>query len=183
MVSASQDPGPMEPIARVATRKDVPLLAELGACTFRESSPITPREDVESYVRENFTPEKLLACLNIKNASALMLEKNGQAIGYALLSPGKAPNQLVPPHSIQIKWLYILEEWTGRKLGDVLMARCHEHARHLGIGSVWLTVWKNNRRAIRFYERWGFRKVGTFDFVVGRDIQEGFVLLKNIPTA
>ena len=72
---------------------------------------------------------------------------------------------------------------TGRKLGDVLMVRCHEHARHLGIGSVWLTVWKNNRRAIRFYERWGFRKVGTFDFVVGRDIQEDFVLLKNIPTA
>ncbi len=132
---------------------------------------------------ENFTHDKLLACLSVKNSAALILERNGQTIGYALLSPGKEPNQLVPFHSIQIKWFYILEEWTGRKLGDVLMSRCHEHAKALGVVSIWLTVWNNNGRAIHFYERWGFRKVGTCDFVVGRDIQEDFVLLKNIPRA
>jgi diamine N-acetyltransferase len=138
--------------ARVATPKDASLLAELGARTFRRSSPNTRHEDVESYVRENFTRDKLLGCLRVKNSAALILEKNGQAIGYALLSPGKEPNQLVPPDSIQIKWLYILEEWTGRKLGDVLMSRCHEHAKALGIASIWLTTWKNNGRAIHFYD-------------------------------
>ena len=122
--------------ARVATPMDASLLAELGARTFRNSSPNTRHEDVESYVRENFTRDKLLACLSVKNSSALILERNGQAIGYALLSPGKEPNQFVPPHSIQIKWFYILEEWTGRKLGDVLMFRCHEHAKALGIASI-----------------------------------------------
>jgi hypothetical protein len=44
------------------------------------------------------------------------------------------------------------------------------------------TVWNNNGQAIHFYERWGFRKVGVYDFVVGRDIQKDFVLLKNIHT-
>ena len=110
----------------------------------------------------------------------MILEKSGQAIGYALLSPAKAPNRLVPPHSIQLKRLYILEEWTGNKLGDVLMAQCLEHVKHLGFGSIWLTVWKNNGRAIRFYERWEFRKTGVYDFVVGRDIQKDLVLLKKI---
>jgi diamine N-acetyltransferase len=108
---------------------------KLGARTFRNSSPNTRHEDVESYVRENFTRDKLLACLSVKNSAALILERNGQVIGYALLSPGKEPNQLVPPHSIQIKWFYILEKWIGRKLGDVLMSRCHEHAKSLGIVS------------------------------------------------
>lgn len=183
MVNGAQDPAYLEPIVRVATRKDASLLAELGARTFRGSSPNTFFEEVESYVKENFIPEKVLACLSVKNVAALILEKGGQAIGYALLSPGKAPNRLVPPDSIQIKWLYILDEWTGRKLGDALMARCLEHARVVGIGSVWLTVWENNGRAIHFYERWGFRKVGTCDFVVGRNIQRDFVLLKNILTA
>jgi len=183
MVSGAQDPGLSEPVVRVATRKDASLLAELGARTFRDYSLITPHEDVERYVKENFTPEKVLACLSVKNVAALILERSGQAIGYALLSPGKAQNQLVPPDSIQIKRLYILDEWTGRKLGDALMARCLEHARHLGIRSVWLTVWENNGRAIHFYERWGFRRVGTCDFAVGRNIQRDFVLLKNILTA
>jgi GNAT superfamily N-acetyltransferase len=70
--------------------------------------------------------------LNPKYSAALILENDGQAIGYAFLSPGKEPNRLVPLHSIQIKWFYILEEWTGRKLGDLLMSRCHEHATALG---------------------------------------------------
>lgn len=169
--------------ARVANPRDASLLAELGARTFRNSAPNTHHEDVESYVRENFTREKLLACLSGKKSAALILERNGQAIGYALLSPDKEPIGLAPPPSIRIKWLYILEEWTGRRLGDVLMSRCLEHATSLGVASVWLTVWKNNGRAIHFYERWGFRKIGTCDFVVGSDTQEDFVLLKKIPRA
>src|SRR5262249_9405617 len=129
MVRGAQNRGPFESVVRVATRKDVSLLAELGARTFRESSPNTRHEDVESYVRENFTRQKLLACLDVKNAAALILEKSGQAIGYALLAPDRAPDHVAPPHSLQIKWFYILREWTGRKLGDVLMSQCHEHAR------------------------------------------------------
>ena len=182
MVNTTRSPVLTEAIVREGTCDDASLLAKLGARTFRESSLNTPRGDLESYLKENFTREKLLACLSVKNA-AVILEQNGQAIGHAFLCPGEAPNRLVPRHSIQLKWLYILEKWTGHKLGDVLMARCLDRVRHLGVGSIWLTVWKDNGRAIHFYERWGFRKVGVYDFVVGRDIQKDFVLLKNIHTA
>src|SRR5438874_185330 len=99
MVRGAQDPAPFEPVVRVATRKDASLLAELGARTFRESSPNTLHEDVESYVRENFTRERLLASLNVKNTTALILEERGKAIGYAFLSPDRAPNHVAPPHS------------------------------------------------------------------------------------
>jgi hypothetical protein len=80
MVSAAQDPDLSEPVVRVATRKDASLLAELGARTIRESSPDTRHEDVESYVRENFTREKLITCLSVKNTTALILEKCGQGL-------------------------------------------------------------------------------------------------------
>ena len=33
------------------------------------------------------------------------------------------------------------------------------------------------------YERWEFRKVRVYDFVLGRDIQKDFVLLRNIHRA
>jgi ribosomal protein S18 acetylase RimI-like enzyme len=172
-----------ESVVRLGTREDASLLADLGTRTFRESSPNTLREDLDSYLKENFTCEKLLAYLSVKSAAALILEKSGRTIGYALLYPGQAPDRLVPPHSIQLERLYILEEWIGRRLGDVLMARCLEHVRHSGFGSIWLTVWENNRRAIRFYERWGFRRAGVCDFVVGREIQKDFLLLKDIHLA
>src|ERR671919_1699669 len=165
MVNTAPSMDLSEPVVRLGTRGDALLLSELGARIFRESSPHTPHEDLESYLKENFTCEKLFAYLSVKSAAALILEKSGQAIGYALRYPGQAPNWL-PPHSIQLNRLYILEEWTGRRLGDVLMARCLDHVRHSGFGSIWLTAWENNGRAIRFYERWGFQKVGVYDFVV-----------------
>ncbi|MCI0600040.1 MAG: GNAT family N-acetyltransferase [Beijerinckiaceae bacterium] len=125
-----------------------------------------------------------MTCLSPKTTTALILETRGQAIGYALLSTRTPPDQLVRAfHSIQIKRFYILQEWTGHRLGDALMARCLEQVRHSGFKTIWLTVWRNNERATRFYERWGFRKVGTCDFVVGWDIQEDFLLLKDIHSA
>jgi ribosomal protein S18 acetylase RimI-like enzyme len=179
VVDLAQSPDPLRPVVRVGTRDDASLLAELAARTFRESSPNTHHADLESYVGENFTREKLMTRLSVMNAPALILEKCGQAIGYALLSPGTPPDQLVrAPHSIQIKWFYILKDWTGHKLGDVLMARCLEHVKYSGFETIWLSVWRNNERAIRFYERWGFRKVGVCDFVLGGD--EDFLLLRNI---
>jgi diamine N-acetyltransferase len=184
VVNPAQSPDPLQPVVRVGTREDASLLAELGARTFRESSPNTRYEDVENYVDENFTPEKLLACLSVKSTTALILEKCGRAIGYALLSPGTPPDQLVrAPHSIQIQRFYILEEWTGHKLGNALMARCLEHVKYSRSETIWLTVWRNNERALRFYKRWGFRKAGMYDFVVGKDIQEDFLLLRNIHSA
>ena len=86
-----------EPLVRLGTRGDavlLALLAELGARIFRESSPHTPHEDLESYLKENFTCEKLLAHLSVKSAAVLLLEKSGQAIGYAFLYPGQAPGSV-----------------------------------------------------------------------------------------
>ena len=103
MVNTAQRPALSENIVRVGTCEDTSLLAELGARTFRESSPNTPHEDLERYLKENFTRENLFAYLSMKSAAALVLEKTGQAIGYALLSPSTAPNRSVPPHSIQLK--------------------------------------------------------------------------------
>jgi diamine N-acetyltransferase len=154
VVDAAQSPDPLRPVVRAGTGEDASLLAELGARTFRQSSPNTRHEDVESHVCENFTPEKLVTCLSVKNTTALILENCGRAIGYALLSPGSPPDQLMrAPRSIQIQRFYILEEWTGHKLGDVLMARCLEHAKYSGFAMIWPTAWRNNERAIRFYER------------------------------
>jgi diamine N-acetyltransferase len=183
VVNAAQSPGPLRPVVRVGTREDASRLAELGARTFRESSPNTRHEDVESDVGENFTREKLMTYLSVKNTAALILETCGQAIGYALLSPGTPPDPLVrAPHSIQIKWFYILEEWTGHKLGGALMARSLEHVNYSGFETIWLTVWRNNERAIRFYKRWGFRKAGV-RFCRGKGYPRDFLLLRNIHSA
>jgi ribosomal protein S18 acetylase RimI-like enzyme len=46
-------------------------------------------------------------------------------------------------------------------------------------GALWLSVFSENRRALSFYERWGFRIVGTQRFLVGTDPQLDYLMLRE----
>jgi ribosomal protein S18 acetylase RimI-like enzyme len=45
---------------------------------------------------------------------------------------------------------------------------------------IWLAVWENNPRAMRFYEKNGFRVAGKTLFRLGGDIQHDFVMARNL---
>ena len=45
---------------------------------------------------------------------------------------------------------------------------------------VWLGVWKQNKKAIDFYTKWGFRIFGECDFVLGNDLQKDWLMRKKI---
>ena len=45
---------------------------------------------------------------------------------------------------------------------------------------VWLGVWEHNYNAIRFYERIGFERCGSHDFMLGNDKQTDILLKKEL---
>jgi ribosomal protein S18 acetylase RimI-like enzyme len=55
-----------------------------------------------------------------------------------------------------------------------------EHARFSGASVLWLGVWERNPRAIRFYEKCGFRDVGSQIFVLGADRQRDRVMVLSL---
>ena len=73
----------------------------------------------------------------------------------------------------------------GRELGWPLMLKAREAAAELGGHHLWLGVWERNPRAIAFYLKSGFAKVGSHDFIVGSDTQTDWVfvapLSKEVP--
>ena len=52
-------------------------------------------------------------------------------------------------------------EWQGRGLMDVILGWASSHCRELGLAGVRVDTWASNRPLIEFYERRGFRRVGT----------------------
>jgi ribosomal-protein-alanine N-acetyltransferase len=50
--------------------------------------------------------------------------------------------------------------WQGRGHGSQLLRIVQEHARALGLGSLWLEVRQSNHRAQALYRRQGFTEVG-----------------------
>jgi ribosomal protein S18 acetylase RimI-like enzyme len=60
------------------------------------------------------------------------------------------------------------------------MQRALAEAAGRGKDAVWLGVWDRNERAIRFYESWGFHRVGSQPFLLGSDLQTDLVMVRRI---
>lgn len=81
---------------------------------------------------------------------------------------------------MELARLYATKEMVGRGVGDLLMARCIEHARERGQRTLWLGVWERNARAIGFYEKWELRRVGQHIFRVGSDPQNDILMCRSL---
>jgi GNAT superfamily N-acetyltransferase len=157
------------------------LLARLGAQTFRDTfGPDNTAEDMTAYLAQAFGPEKQASELADPGTTFLVAEAKEEAVGYARLREGPAPEGILAGRPIEIARFYTVGSWIGRGVGAALMARCLEHARHRGCDIVWLDVWERNLRAIAFYRRWGFTEVGTQAFVLGLDIQRDLLMARPV---
>ena len=57
-----------------------------------------------------------------------------------------------------------------------LMDWAMEEARVRGAREMFLTVYTDNHRARRFYERYGFTEVGPYHFMVGEQADEDIIM-------
>lgn len=98
-------------------------------------------------------------------------EEDGVAIGFAKLGPPGLPVE-VRAASAELRQLYVLAPWHGSGVAAALMAWTIAAARDAGAAELYLSVFVDNARARRFYERHGFERVGTYAFMVGEHEDE-----------
>jgi ribosomal protein S18 acetylase RimI-like enzyme len=76
----------------------------------------------------------------------------------------------------KLERLYILQSHYDKKLGWKLFEHNLNLAKSNQQKGFWLTVWTENNRAIKFYERIGFSTVGVVDFKVGNQYNPNYVM-------
>jgi GNAT superfamily N-acetyltransferase len=109
-------------------------------------------------------------------AMAIRLAEEGDvAAGFAKLGPPGAAFTPPGPHA-ELRQLYVLAPWHGTGLADALMDWTIEAARVRGAAALYLSVFIDNPRARRFYERHGFERVGSYTFMVGDQADEDDVM-------
>ncbi len=164
---------------RLADPADTPWLASFGARAFeaafgRDNTP----DNMRSYLADQFSVETITAELQDPQTKYLIAWEWEDRIGYAKLQRGSTPPSVEGPESIELARLYVDPDRLSRGVGSRLMQGCIELARQLGCKTLWLGVWERNLRAIAFYERWGFRKIGKQSCVVGDDVQTDHVMVR-----
>jgi ribosomal protein S18 acetylase RimI-like enzyme len=75
---------------------------------------------------------------------------------------------------------YVDRSLHGTGAAQALMMAVLAHAASAGQDAVWLQVWEQNPRAIRFYARAGFTDVGGTIFLVGSSSYRDRVLVQRV---
>ena len=104
-------------------------------------------------------------------------EADGQPVGYVKLGPVKLSIE-AEDGALLIDQFYVAQEHHGAGIAPALMDWALEEAHRRGASALYLTVFIDNHRARRFYERYGFEAVGRYDFMVGNQADEDVVMRK-----
>jgi predicted GNAT family acetyltransferase len=84
------------------------------------------------------------------------------------ISRQQSPPNLQGQQPLELNRLYVEQKAIGRGYGSALMTASLEEAIARDCDTLWLGVWEHNTRAQAFYQRWGFKPVGTQTFVLRR---------------
>jgi diamine N-acetyltransferase len=95
-------------------------------------------------------------------------------VGYALVHPAKSASEL------ELHRLYIFYRFHGLGLGKRLMEAILQHAREQEFEWLTLRVHELNEAAIAFYERYGFKTVGSEPFHAGERDYRVLVMQKSL---
>ena len=171
---------------RPAALADAAALSRLGAVTFRETfeADNTP-EDMARYLADAFSPDLQAAEISDPAGTVLLAEQadgsnDAMLVGYAHLVPGVTPAAVRGRQPLELKRLYVARAWHGQGVAQALMDAAIEAARTREAETLWLGVWERNPRAVRFYEKYGFARVGEHTFMVGADAQTDWLLSRPL---
>jgi GNAT superfamily N-acetyltransferase len=162
-------------VYRDATLADAPSLRDLFAESFVETFAHLYRPtDLQEFLDGN-SLAKWEGNLADPAVAIHVAETDGTPAGFVELAPKKLPYETDAP-TIELRRLYLRSSAHGRGIADRLMQWALAEAARRGAQELILSVFVDNHRARRFYERYGFEPVGRYDFMVGSHADEDLIL-------
>jgi ribosomal protein S18 acetylase RimI-like enzyme len=127
------------------------------------------------YVLSEFTAQKFRHTIADPDLAIWVSENRIGIDGFVTVcSTAAAP--LENCSHLEIATLYVQPRHQSSGKGAALLYCALEHCRSLKSGSAWLKVNAENARAIDFYRRHGFVRVGTTSFVIADKAYENHVM-------
>lgn len=126
------------------------------------------------YLSVNFSLQQLREEFNDPKAHVFIILIDVKVVGYLKLIFNNEEC------SMEIERIYVLKDFHGQGVGQLLLDKAIELARNANCHSIWLGVWEHNPRAIRFYEKNGFLPYGSHVFKLGSDAQRDVLMRLDV---
>jgi len=162
---------------RPITKEDLPALQNIGQVTFSETfDGLNTPSNMMKYLNDKFNLKQLISEFENEKSQFFFAEKDGETIGYLKVNIGDAQTENVLKDALEIERIYVLKSYHGKNVGKLLFDKAVAIAKEKKISEIWLGVWENNFRAVKFYEKHGFEKFNTHIFRLGNSEQTDFLM-------
>jgi diamine N-acetyltransferase len=146
-------------------KEDIPEIQSLASLVWKEAYSAILSDDQINYMLELMCSAKVIARELLDGVEWDIIVDGNKPCGFLSYAFGK-------DNSVKLSKIYIKKEARGKSIAAESISRVLRYAEDNGKKSVFLTVNKNNKRAIRAYEKNGF----TITDSVITDIGNGFVM-------
>jgi len=162
-----------------ASVEDYKSVQLIGRETFYETFAAgNSEENMQNYLSESFSDQNVKEELSNEESLFFIAWEEQVPIGYLKLNTGNAQTELKDPLAMEIERIYVKASHHGKRIGQLLYDKALEIAKQQHKQSIWLGVWEENPRAIRFYAKNGFVAFDKHVFKMGNDEQTDIMMRK-----
>jgi len=156
---------------------DIDALQQLSRQTFFETfSALNTEENMTNYLRDSFSTEKLSEELTNTSSEFYFAEIDSVPIGYLKINTGSSQTELKDDKALEIERIYVISKFQGKKIGQLLYDYALDLAMQGKYDYIWLGVWEENQKAIKFYTKNGFVEFDKHVFRLGNDEQTDIMM-------
>jgi len=156
---------------------EIGALQKIGRQTFQETfSDSNSEENMKNYLEEGFSVEKLTSELHNPDSEFYFAIHEKDIIGYLKINFGDAQTELKDHKALEIERIYVVTAFHRKHVGQLLYDKAITITKEKGVEYVWLGVWEENTRAIRFYTKNGFMVFDKHIFKLGDDEQTDIMM-------
>jgi len=130
----------------------------------------------EVYIAEVYAAERLRKELQDVDTRFYFAANPQGILGYYKLNFRTAQSIFRGNNAAEIERIYVLADHQAKGIGTALLRHAIAEAGSEEIKDLWLAVWDQNHQAITFYKRNGWRRFGTHNYIINKELQTDILL-------
>lgn len=164
-----------------ASVSDLDTIQKISIQTFIETfAAVNTPENIANYINESLSTERLSDEFNTVNSQFYIAYSDNEVVGYLKINFGDAQTETINKNALEVQRIYVLQTFHGKNIGQLLLEEVKKIAQSAAVDFIWLGVWEENHRALRFYTKNGFIVFDKHVFRMGNDEQTDLLMQLQI---
>ena len=169
-------------VIRPAVVSDGARIAAFGGAAFVETFVDEfkigySEKDLQDYLASSYTAEVFEKYISSQDHDVWVADSvaDGSLAGYTVSGPSSLPHEEISPANGEIYKLYVSRAFFGTGIANELMERSETFLKTNFKGRRYLSVWSENIRAQKFYNRHGYSFLAEYEYPVGEARDREFI--------